>query len=181
MLNISSQKLIAGDLWTWDEEISGYSSDDYDLSILLKLSNGTLVTLDSSDNTTGSFTVRAVASETADLTNGNYTYYARLTSKTDAEDVTTYETGLIHIYPNIATTAVDIRSNWAKIYDNLLSAYNDMVEAGHIHTTVSINGRATTVDRAQLLIEIRNAATAAGIDASGIVGEKPPRQILTRL
>ena len=180
MLNITLQKLFSGDKWSWNESISEYPSNLYTLKFYLQIAGGTSVIVNSAANSTdNSYDVTKPASETTSLTAGNYLWHAKFTEIADTDNVITYASGNVYVYPNL-TTSQDGRSAWMKIYDNLMSKYNDMIASGNVHTSVSINGRSVTLDRTQLLKEIHHAASNAGIDVSGIPGVNQTKRILTR-
>lgn len=181
-MKLTSQKLIAGDKWSWIESITDYPSLTHSLEIIIQKAAAAPITISSSANADNvRHNVLKPASETGSIASGNYVFYARVTNKSDAEDVTTILRGTIPILPNLSS-GTDGRSQWHRIFENLMAKYEEMTENGHVYTETTIDGRTKKLDRAALITEIRRAAGYANIDVSGIsfLNRKPTKILSSR-
>lgn len=116
-MNITNQKLYAGDKWNWIEQLPEYPSTSYTLKLYLKYQDNDTITITASSS--GSDHVCSyAASSSAALTAGNYKYHFTVTEKADTDNVITIEQGSVYIFPNLATIT-DERTNLEKIKDSI--------------------------------------------------------------
>jgi len=159
-LKISNLKLYAGAKWEWTESVSDYASSKYILQIILKYQNNSAITITAAPSGEDHL-LQIGASQTTSLPEGDYSYQARFTEKADTSNVTLYEAGIVHIYPDLETAA-DARTYWLQIVENLKAAYQKL--SSREMKEVTVNGkRVSYEDRNQLLREIHYAEIKAGI------------------
>lgn len=175
MSQIAQIKLYSQTIQKWYENFSDYQSTEYALKIFLKKKDSTKTELTGAAQSDGSFLFQTtIAANISESGNHNYQIIA-------TKDAANYlvEEGMVYVSPNLSEDS-DGRNEWQIIHDYLLEAYTEMVKAGRLATQVSINGRNTTYDRAQLLKEINNAARRAGLSLDGLGKAKKVNKILAR-
>ncbi len=179
MSNFNKLKLFAGDKWTFTESFSDFPSSEYLLKIFLKKGDADSIELTSTASTDNISYIFKIPSFITEIPSGNYQYAIKAIKKDDSTDKITVEASSIYILPDLSNVGEDGRSEWRKIYDNLLEKYQEMIKAGDLYTTVSVEGRTTTLDHSSLLRMIHNAANNAGISPSGLE-KKTSNKILVR-
>ena len=175
MSQIAQIKLYSQTIQKWYENFSDYQSTEYALKIFLKKKDSTKTELTGAAQSDGSFLFQTTTAINIPES-GNHNY--QIIALKDSNDYPV-EDGILYVSPNLSEDN-DGRSQWHIIHDYLLDSYLEMAKAGRLATQVSINGRTTTYDRAQLLKEINNAARRAGLSLDGLGKAKKVNKILAR-
>jgi len=160
-LLISNLKLYAGAKWKWTESVSDYPATLYTLDVYLKYQAETTIKITATPSGSDHL-LQKIASETTGLSEGDYKYQARFTEIADTSNVTLYEEGIVHIYPDLATVT-DARTYWMQIVENLKDAYKRLSTREMKEVTTYDGTRVTYEERNTLLKEIKTAEINAGI------------------
>lgn len=174
MSKIEQIKLFAQTVQEWEENFSDYPSSEYSLKIYLKNKDNPKITLTGVVQTDDTF---LFATKITDITESGTYIFQTIATKSGVDYPV--DDGVKYIHASLANDGDD-RSDWHIIHDYLVDAYTEMVKDKRLATQVSINGRSTTYDRAQLLKEITNAARRAGLSLDGMGQSKKVNKILAR-
>lgn len=150
------KKITAGDSAEWTLSLSDYpAGDGWALSYALVASGSQITFTGAASGDDHKITLAAAT--TSGWTAGKYRYQAYVTLGSDRETV---ETGEIEIRPNFATlgSGYDGRSQWQKILDSLMTAYESMQSGYGTQSVTMADGRSVTYrTTAELLPAISKA------------------------
>jgi len=135
-MEITKQKLYAGDSWSWTESLAEYPASQYTLKIYLQYRAEAVIEL--TGTASGDDHVFTYTAE-AELSGGEYVYRAKVIDEDD--NVTTIESGSVIIKADLAAST-DSRNHYQKVID----AVEAIIEgrASKSYESISINGRAIT-------------------------------------
>lgn len=162
-MKITTLKLFINSKWEWTESLSDYSAADYTLQFVFKYQTLSPLIVNSAVNADGSsFDLAVTAAANSALTPGSHLWQARIISIADPTDITLYETGVINIYPDLAT-ATDGRTYWQTIADEAKAAYKILINQVAESITLSNGKTINYANRMELLKIINHAEIKGGI------------------
>lgn len=136
-LLFESLNLFAGMDWVFDESLSDYPSDEYNLDIILKKGSGTPLTLTGTSNADLGFDFSKAAADTALIGYGEFSYQAIMTRITDTR-IMEVKAGSKHIMPLLSLSG-DTRTYWEIIRDEAKDCYTKLSKM--IVTEVNFKGK----------------------------------------
>lgn len=131
------QELVAGDRWQWTRNLSDFPASTWTLTYYLHLqsssTNKISITASADGNT---HSVDVAKGTTAAYTAGKYEWYGFVDDGTSRYRV---DYGTLEILPDLTGTALDRRTHWQKVLENVEAVLQD--RATKDQQSYTINGR----------------------------------------
>jgi hypothetical protein len=158
------QSLTAGDTWSWTDSLGSYPAPTWVLTYYFRGPQSFSIagTASGTDHA-----LAAVASDTSNYKAGTYDWIARVSS---GALVYTVDTGRLTVEPNLANAAVEFRSFWRQVLDELEPVIIN--RAGTDQLSMSIAGRSLSRMTWDELLSVYDRAK---LEVAGENGDTPGR------
>lgn len=157
-MHLDPNRFTAGETMEWTLSLADYPADEWTLKLAASSADGYFASTADASGTNHVLTISASASSA--FTAGTYRYQLTVEKGADA----TLERHLVEAGDLVVdqllsgAAAVDARTSWQKILDDLESAYQDFVSTGALRNSYSIGDRSIAFASHEEIREaIRNA------------------------